>query len=167
MDQRNAKGDEEMGNFRLKAEAGRQDVVITYEIAATASRVFKAMTDPTLLSKWWGPSKYATIVEKLEPRPGGQWRYINRGDQGQEYGFHGVFHLVETAKRIVQTFEFEGMPGHVSLETMTLEERDGKTLITAHAVYQSVEDRDGMVQSGMESGARETYARLEEVVASG
>lgn len=154
-----------MPNFRLKAEPGKQEFTIAYEFNAPAARVFKALTDSALIAKWWGPKQYTTVVDKLEAREGGQWRYINRGADGQEFGFHGVFHLIDSPRRIVQTFEFEGQPGHVCLESMTLEERGGKTLITDHSVFQSVEDRDGMIQSGMESGARESYERLEELVA--
>lgn len=154
-----------MPDFKLKAEPGRQDITITFEINAPAARVFKAMTDASMLEKWWGPRVYTTEVDKLEARPGGQWRFINRAADGGEHGFHGVFHLVEPAKRIVQTFEYEGAPGHVSLESMTLEEKNGKTLITAQSVFQSEEDRAGMMQGGaIESGARDTYARLEELL---
>jgi uncharacterized protein YndB with AHSA1/START domain len=157
-----------MPNFRLKAEPGKQDLTITYEFNAPAARVFKAMTDPKMIEKWWGPSIYTTVVDQLEPKAGGQWRFINRAADGGEFGFHGVFHQVEPARRIVQTFEFEGVPGHVSLESMTMEERDGKTFVTAHSVYQSVEDREGMMQGGgMEAGARESYERLEKVLAGG
>ena len=155
-----------MPNFKMKAEPGKQDITITYELPAPAARVFKAMTDASLLTRWWGPRKYETVVDKLEPRTGGQWRFINRAADGGEHGFHGVFHLVEAPHRLIQTFEYEGAPGHVSLESMTLEERDGKTLVTAQSVFQSVEDRAGMMaDGGMEAGARETYERLEELLA--
>jgi uncharacterized protein YndB with AHSA1/START domain len=154
-----------MPNFKLTAEPGKQDITITYEFNAPAARVFKAMTDAKMIGQWWGPRVYTTEVDKLEPRAGGQWRFINRAADGGEHGFHGVFHLVDAPKRIVQTFEYEGAPGHVSLESMTLEEADGKTLVTAHSVFQSEADRAGMMQGdGMESGARETYERLEELL---
>src|SRR5574340_136111 len=155
-----------MPNFVLKAEPGKQDITITYELHAPAARVFRAMTEAMSLTQWWGPRKYDTIVDKLEPRTGGQWRFINVAADGGEHGFHGVFHLVEAPHRLIQTFEYEGAPGHVSLESMTLEERAGKTFLTAHSVFQSVEDRQGMMaDGGMEEGARETYARLEELLA--
>lgn len=155
-----------MPNFVLKAEPGKQDLTITYEFSAPATRVFKAMTDAKMLTQWWGPRIYETIVDKLEPRTGGQWRFINRAADGGEHGFHGVYHLVEEPRRVVQTFEYEGAPGHVSLESMTLEERDGKTFLTAHSVFQSVEDRAGMMQGdSMEAGARDTYLRLEDLLA--
>jgi uncharacterized protein YndB with AHSA1/START domain len=157
-----------MPNFVLKAEPGKQDLTITYEFHASAARVFKAMTDAKMLAQWWGPRRYDTIVDTLEPRTGGQWRFINVEAGGSQHGFHGVFHLVEAPHRLIQTFEYEGAPGHVSLGSMTLEERGGKTFLTAHSVFQSPEDRAGMMaDGGMEEGARETYTRLEELLTKG
>jgi uncharacterized protein YndB with AHSA1/START domain len=100
----------------------------------------------------------------MEVRPGGQWRYISRDAGGDEYAFHGVYHEILSPERLVYTFEFEGMPGHVLLETITLEEHDGKTTLIDQSVFQSVADRDGMVQSGMESGASESLDRLDELL---
>jgi uncharacterized protein YndB with AHSA1/START domain len=149
----------------FKIEPGKQELSITHVFDAPPDRVFKALTDPRLIAQWWGPRKYETIVDKMEVKVGGIWRFINRDASGAEYAFHGVYHEILAPTRMVQTFEFEGMPGHVSLETATLEDADGKTLFTAHSVYQSVEDRDGNVQAGMEAGARETYERLDEIIA--
>ncbi len=126
--------------------------------------VFRAMTDPDLIPNWWGPRRYTTEVDRMEVKPGGLWRFLNRDADGNEYAFRGVYHDIVAPQRIVQTFEFEGVPGHVSLETATFEEVDGKTSYVGVAVFQSVEDRDAMVQSGMEEGARETMERLAEVV---
>jgi uncharacterized protein YndB with AHSA1/START domain len=84
--------------------------------------------------------------------------------EGNEYGFHGVFHGVPSPDGIVQTFEFEGVPGHVSLDTVTLEERDGRTLVRSVSSFQSVEDRDGMVASGMERGVHDSNERLQELL---
>jgi len=153
--------------LKLIAEPGKQDFVITRVMSVPLERLFKVMTDPALIPQWWGPRKYATIVDQAEFRVGGRWRYINRSADGNEFAFHGVYHSIQAPHSIVQTFEFEGVPGHVSLETMTLEDQGGKTLITAHSVFQSVADRDGMMQEGMEDGANETYDRLEEIAANG
>ena len=101
----------------------------------------------------------------MEVKPGGQWRFIQRDAAGNEYAFHGVYHEVRSPERIVDTFELEGMPGHVSLETCTLEEIGGKTKMTGRSVYQTVEDRDGMLKSGMEEGVFETMDRLAELLA--
>ena len=154
-----------MAKITFTAEAGKQEITITRLFDAAPERVFKAMSDPALIPRWWGPRKYETIVDKLDFREGGTWRFINRDADGTDYGFHGVYHGIEAPQRVVQTFEWEGMPGHVSLETMTLEAVGGRTRLTAQSVFQSVADRDGMMQGDMESGVNETYDRLEEVVA--
>jgi uncharacterized protein YndB with AHSA1/START domain len=154
-----------MAETEIIIEPGRQDIVFRHEFDAPREVVWKALTDPALVANWYGPRKYETIVDELDVRPGGKWRFINRGSDGQEFGFHGVYHAVEAPERMVQTSEFEGVPGHVGLETATLEETDGKTLMTAVALFPSVEDRDMNVANGMEWGARESYQRLEEVIA--
>ncbi|MGH2650321.1 MAG: SRPBCC domain-containing protein, partial [Actinomycetota bacterium] len=100
---------------------------------------------------------------EMDFRPGGKWRVVHKGVEGEEdQGFRGEFREIVRPERIVWTFEWEGMPGHVSVDTLTLEEQDAKTTVTANSVFDSVEDRDGMLNSGMESGAAETYDRLDE-----
>jgi uncharacterized protein YndB with AHSA1/START domain len=155
-----------MGDTEFVIEPGRQDIVITRVFDAPRDVVFRAVTDPKLIPNWWGPAKYEVIVDQADIRPGGTWRYISRDTDGTEYAFRGVFHDVVAPERIVQTFEFEGAPGHVSLETLNLQDLDGKTKYVAVSVYQSIEDRDAVVQSGMEAGAREGFERLDELVRS-
>ena len=151
----------------LSAEPGKQEIVITREFDAPRELVFKVLTDPKLVPQWWGPGRLSTHVDKMDVRPGGQWRFIHRDAEGNEYGFHGVYHEVLAPERIIDTFEFEGLPetGHVTLETMKLEELPGgRTRLTTQSVYQSVADRDGTLQSGMEDGVSETYDRLAELM---
>jgi uncharacterized protein YndB with AHSA1/START domain len=163
---RSDKGDIGMNKTNLIAEPGKQDIVLTRLFDAPPELLFRAFTDPELRARWWGPRRYTTIVDKMDVRPGGVWRFINRDEEGNESGFHGVYHDVVSPERLVFTFEYEGMPGHVLLETVTLESQNGKTLLTDQSVFQSLADRDGMLQSGMESGANESMDRLEELVAS-
>jgi uncharacterized protein YndB with AHSA1/START domain len=153
-----------MGKLTLVAEPGKHDILMTREFDAPLDLVFKAFTDPALISNWWGTKNSTTVVDKLEARAGGSWRFIERDADGNEYSFRGVFHEVTAPSRLVQTFEFEGIPGHVLLETITFEEHNGKTLMKDLSVFQSVEDRDGMIQSGMESGAEESWQRLDEIL---
>jgi uncharacterized protein YndB with AHSA1/START domain len=151
----------------ISAEPGKQEIVITREFDAPRELVFKVFTDPKLVPQWWGPGRLSTIVDKMDVRPGGQWRFVHRDADGNEYGFHGVYHEVLAPERIIDTFEFEGLPetGHVTLETMKLEELPGgRTRLTTQSVYQSVADRDGTLQSGMEDGVNETYDRLAELL---
>ncbi|MGH3786737.1 MAG: SRPBCC family protein [Pseudonocardiaceae bacterium] len=155
-----------MGDTEFIIEPGRQDIVMTRIFDAPRDVVFTAFTDPKLIPKWWGPARYETTVDRADVRPGGLWRYVQRGPDGTEYGFKGVYHDIVAPERVVQTFEFEGMPGHVALATATFEEVDGKTKYVGIDVYQSVEDRDGMAQSGMEEGANESMDRLAELLRS-
>ena len=141
-----------------------REIQLTRTFDAPRELVWKAMTEARLVEQWWGPRRYTAHVDKLDLRVGGAWRYLNRGADGQEFWFNGVFREIVPPERLVWTFEFEGFPGHVSVETMTLEEHDGKTTLTATAVFDTVEDRDGMIQSGMEEGAAESYDRLEELL---
>lgn len=153
-----------MGETEFVIEPGRQDIVMTRVFDAPRDVVFKAFTDPALIPKWWGPRRYETFVDRAEVRSGGRWRFVSRDTDGTEYGFKGVYHDIVAPDRVVQTFEFEGMPGHVSLETATFDEVDGRTRYVGISVFQSVEDRDGMAQSGMEEGASESMDRLAEIL---
>jgi uncharacterized protein YndB with AHSA1/START domain len=143
-----------------------REIVLTREFDAPRELVFKAMTDPEAIPKWWGPRRFVTIVDQMDLRPGGAWRFINRDADGTEYGFHGVYREILAPSRLVYTFEFEGFPGHASLETITLEEHDGKTTSVDTIVFDSKEDRDGTLQSGMATGAAESMDRLAELVAA-
>jgi uncharacterized protein YndB with AHSA1/START domain len=136
---------------------------MTRAFNAPRDLVFRAFTEKDLIERWWGPRRYTTKVDKLDCRPGGQWRFLNMGEDG-EFAFRGEFREIVPPEKIVWTFEFEGMPGHIAVETLTLEERDGQTIVTATSVYDSKEDRDGMLNSGMEEGAAESYDRLEELL---
>jgi len=152
----------------ITAEPGKQELLITREFDAPRELVFKTITDPQLIPQWWGPRYLSTEVDKMDLRPGGQWRYINRDAQGTVYAFHGVYHEVLAPERVIDTFEFEGLPetGHVTLETMRLEALPGaRTRLTVQSIFQSIADRDGTLESGMEAGLRDTYDRLEELLA--
>jgi uncharacterized protein YndB with AHSA1/START domain len=151
-----------MTKTKFIAEPGKQEIVMTRVFDAPPERVFKASMDPNLIPQWWGPKSLTTTVDKMDVRPGGVWRYIQRDADGSEFAFHGVYHEI-SQKSLVQTMEFEGMPGHVLLEIVTLEDINGKTRLTEKSVFESVEDRDGMLKSGMEEGATETMERLAEL----
>jgi uncharacterized protein YndB with AHSA1/START domain len=149
---------------RIIAEPRKQEVIITRVFDAPRNLVFKAYTDPNLIPQWWGPKRFTTTIDKMDVKPGGLWRFVQRDTAGNEYAFHGVYHEILSPERLVDTFEFEGMPGHVSLETLTLEEIGGKTKVTGRSVFQTVEDRNDMLKSGMEEGVFETMDRLAELL---
>jgi uncharacterized protein YndB with AHSA1/START domain len=151
----------------ITAEPGKQEMVITREFDAPRELVFQAFTDPQLIPQWWGPRHLSTEVDKMDVRPGGQWRFLNRDAEGKAYAFHGVYHEIRAPERMIDTFEFEALPetGHVSLETLTLEALPGgRTRLTAQSVFQSVADRDGMLQSGMEEGLTDSHERLAQLL---
>jgi len=155
---------ESLSSTYVIAVPGKQELTTTYFFHAPASLVFKAYTDPKLIPQWWGPRDLTTRIEKLEVKKGGIWRYIQHDAAGKEYAFNGVYHEVTAPKRLVHTFEWEGMPGHILLSTVTLQEQNGMTKVIEQSVFQSVEDRDGMYNMGMESGAIESGERLAELL---
>jgi uncharacterized protein YndB with AHSA1/START domain len=131
---------------------------------APREQVFEAHSKCEHLTNWWGRAGSTLSVCDLDFRPGGKWRFVERQEDGEEYGFRGEFREIVRPERIVWTFEFEGMPGKISVDALTFTERDGKTVLTAVSHFDSKEDRDGMAASGMEEGANETWDRLAEYV---
>jgi len=150
--------------FTLKRD--ERKVIMERVFDAPREVVWKSMTDPNLIPRWWGPEKYPTSVEKMDVKVGGAWRFISKDADGNEFAFSGVYKEIDPPQRLVQTFNFEPIgPGHESTETAQLEQtEDGKTKITLTSVYLSLEDFDGVIESGMETGARETWARLAKLV---
>ena len=150
------------------------------KLESTMERVFdaprellwKAHTDKDLMAKWWGPKAYEVIVEKYDFRKGGSWRISHKGkdEKGEEatYAFYGDFLDIKEPESITWTFNFEPIgPGHEITETVSFEEIEpGKTKVTTISHYKSIEDLEGMLQSGMEQGANETWDRLEDLVRS-
>jgi uncharacterized protein YndB with AHSA1/START domain len=132
---------------------------------APRDRVFEVYTDPKLIPEWWGPRDWTTVVDRMDVRSGGDWRFVMRDSDGSESGFRGTYREVTPPERIVQTFEWEGMPGHVSVETATFEDLGDSTRVTTVSIFHTTEERDGMLGSGMEGGLNETYARLDELLA--
>ncbi|TMG01952.1 MAG: polyketide cyclase [Chloroflexi bacterium] len=142
------------------------EIVMTREFDAPRELVFEAHSKCEHLEKWWGPRKYSLEVCEMDFRPGGKYRFLHRGPDGlEEHGFRGEYREIVPPEKIAWTFEWEGMPGHISLDTLTLEDLGGgRTKLVSHSRFDSKEDRDGMLQSGMEEGAGETYDRLAEFV---
>jgi len=153
-----------MAETSITAEPGKQVVIITRTFDAPRELVFKTSSDPKLIPEWWGPRRFTTTVDKMEVKPGGIWRFVQKDGEGNEFAFHGVYHDIKPPERVIQTFEFEGMRGHVVMETVSFKERDSKTKMIEKSVFETVEDRDGMLKSGMAEGANETTDRLAELL---
>jgi uncharacterized protein YndB with AHSA1/START domain len=149
---------------QIDAPSGVPFIEMRRVFAAPRALVYRAFFEPDLLIQWLGPRKYRMTIETMEVRDGGRYRYTHHDDQGNAWVFHGVYHGNPTEDGAVQTFEFEGAPGHVSLDKVTFEERDGRTVVRTHSVFQSVEARDAMVQSGMAEGVNDGYDRLEALI---
>ncbi|TMF01944.1 MAG: ATPase [Chloroflexi bacterium] len=128
-------------------EPGKQELTSTVVLDAPRELVFRAYTDPKLFAQWWGPRRYENKIEKFDSRPGGEWRVVQRGDDGSEFGFRGVNHDVVAPERICATFEFEGVPGHVLLQTVNFEPLGQKTRLVEQLVFQSVEDDPARVRA--------------------
>ncbi len=154
-----------MAATQISADPGVPFIDISREFDAPRDLLYRAYTEPELLAQWLGPRRLEMRVERYDVRDGGRWRYVHREADGTEYGFHGVFHGTPSPSGIVQTFEFEGAPGHVSLDSLVFEEHGARTVVRAHSVYQSVAARDAMVQSGMQAGVTEGMDRLAELLA--
>lgn len=125
--------------------------------------VFEAHTKCEHLKHWWGRGN--PLDCEIDFRVGGHYRFVEHAD-GNEYGFHGEILEIQAPERMVSTFEFEGMPGHVCVVTLELTEEAGKTTLTSISRFDTKEDRDGMASSGMESGAAQSYAALDKLLES-
>jgi uncharacterized protein YndB with AHSA1/START domain len=155
-----------MSSTEITAEPGIPQIIVSREFDAPSDLVYRAHVDPDLLERWLGPRDLTLTVERWAARDGGTWRYVSTGADGVTHGFRGVFHGDPSPRSIVQTLEYEGAPGHVALQTTEFTEHDGRTLVRSVTAFQSVEDRDAMVASGMERGTRESGDRLTELLAT-
>lgn len=152
---------------KLTVEPGKQELFIEREFDAPKALVFQTFNEPELIAQWLHPDNMDIQIEKYDGKTGGAYRFLNTDTSGQTYAFNGTLHEVTAPERIIRTFEFEGLPepGHVVLEFLTFEAMPGnRTKILIQSVFKSVADRDGMVQSGMESGMNEGFAKLEKLL---
>lgn len=152
-----------MGTTEIIAPDGQPVIDMRRDFAAPRALLHRAYTDPALVTQWLGPKQYEMVIDEWDMRDGGRYRYVHHDDAGNAYAFHGVFHST-SIEGLVQTFEFEGAPGHVSMDTLRFEEHEGRTTIHVRSVFQSVEDRDAMVAAGMGDGVNQGYDRLEALI---
>ena len=145
------------------------DLVFERTFDATREQVWKALTDPEIVPKWWGPHGTTATIAEMDVRPGGKWRYISRAADREDVTFYGEYLEVDPPRGYKWTFMFdvEGVGPMGGPETFTLEEIDGKTLVRSVGHMGSVEALEGALSSGMVPGAIETWDRLEAVLADG
>ncbi len=164
---RNDRGKRYMDEGTEFVRKSEREFVFARTLDAPRELVWKAWTDPARIPEWWGPRRYETIVDEMDVRPGGRWRFRNRDAEGNDFAFHGEYREVVPPERLVQTFVFEGAPRSHMVETATLKEERGRTTLTIASVFHGPkEDLEAMIGSGMEEGARETYDRFTELVAA-
>ena len=157
--------DQQQANTATVTTPTDREIHVVREFEAPRDRVFAAYTDPKLIPEWWGPRGTTTTVDRMEVETGGDWRFLVRNEDGSETAFRGTFREITPPERIVQTFEWEGMKGYVSVETATFEDLGDRTRVVSTSIFHTTEERDGMLGSGMEGGMNETYARLDELLA--
>ena len=142
-----------------------REIRIERTFDAPRERVWRAMTDPALVAQWWGRGN-RLVIERDEVVRGGHWRYVEHAPDGV-HGFEGRYREVVPPERVVRTFEWDGMPGHVAVETATLEDLgDGRTRLVSVSLFHTTAERDGMLGSGMEGGLNESHAALDRVLAA-
>ncbi len=143
-----------------------REILITRTFDAPAARVFDAWTTPDQVRQWWGSDDAPLVVCDIDLRVGGSWRYVVRGGDGTEMGWHGTYREIERPGRLVSTEVFEGFPDAEAVNTATLTEEDGTTTLTVTVLHASKENRDGHLNSGMEAGMQIVLDRLEDLVRS-
>lgn len=154
---------------KIIAEEGKQELFMIRPFDLPVQLLFDAYTDPALLVQWMSHSHTQMIVEKLENRAHGSWRFVHTDKAGNKYCFNGVIHLFDAPQRIIRTFEMENTSGgvNVQLEFLTFEALSESTSqLTVQTLYKSSGDRDTMIKYGMEKGANMAHNRLQEVLNS-
>jgi len=147
------------------SKPGDREIRVERVFDATRDRVWRAFTDRDQLAQWWGRGN-RLVVERLEVERGGHWRFVEHTPDGEVHGFEGRFREVTPKSRLVQTFEWDGMPGYVSVQTLDLEDLgDGRTRVVSTAQFFTPEERDGMLDSGMQGGLEQSYAALDALLA--
>ncbi|MFF0271613.1 SRPBCC domain-containing protein [Kribbella sp. NPDC004536] len=150
--------------MKVIAEPGEPQIVIVKTFNASRQLLFRAYTEPDLIKRWLGPADLDLVVNQLDPRHGGRWRWTHYDKAGKGYVFHGLYHGEPTPERIVQTYEFDQAPGTVYLNLITFDEADGVTTLTQRTLFFATEDRDLYVAGGMERGIRASMQQLEDLV---
>jgi uncharacterized protein YndB with AHSA1/START domain len=152
-------------DFKFEVDSELAEIIVTQVFDAPREKMWKAATDPKYIPQWWGPRNLITTIDKLDLKPGGAWRFVQRDPKGEEFAFRGVYKVVKPPQELSYTFEWEAMPGHILTESMVLEQEGEKTRSVSSIVFPSKEDMQGMLDTGMEMGNREGFERMVELLA--
>lgn len=150
--------------LEIIANPGEPTILSRRVIKAPRALVWELFTRAEHLKRWWGPRWLTMVSCEVDLRVGGSYRFVLRAPDGQECGFRGEYHEIIPQEKVVNTFVFEPLPEQGALQTLTMEEVQGRTVVSTITLHQSVANRDGHLASGMEAGMRDTYARLDELV---
>jgi uncharacterized protein YndB with AHSA1/START domain len=142
-----------------------REIRMEREFNAPRDLVWRAYTEPELVKKWWGRGN-KLVIDKFEPERGGHWRFVEHGPDGT-HGFEGRFREVTKPTRMIQSFEWDGMPAHVCINFAEFQELPGdRTKVVTTSLFHTKEERNGMLQSGMETGLEQSYQALDKLLAS-
>ena len=155
----------QQANAATVTAEGDREIITERVFDAPRERVFQAYVDPELIPQWWGGAG-TTVVDKMDVRVGGDWRYVTDHPEYGQSAFRGTYREIDPPSKLEQTFEWEGMPGHICVETATFEDLGGRTKVTTRSLFHTTEERDGMLAS-MEGGPDESYEQLDELLARG
>jgi uncharacterized protein YndB with AHSA1/START domain len=156
-----------MSTNNLVVKREEKTIEMSRVFNATPERLWRIYTDPAMIPKWWGPRQLTTVVEKMDVRVGGTWRYIQTDTDGTVHPFRGEYLVVDAPKLLVATFEYEPMAGHIITDNYHFEALpDSKTRVLVKSIFASLEALEGMMQSGMEEGATESWDRMGELLAA-
>ncbi len=165
------------GKNKSNGASAEREFVISRVLDATRDRVYRAWTDPSVLSQWWGPRGYTNPVCETDLRPGGVWRITMRSPEGVEYPIKGVYREVVEGRRLVLVEDWKdhpvefletirkavgGNPTTEALNTVTFDEHGSKTKLTIRTHFETPAVRDAMVKMGMNDGWSQSLDRLEE-----
>ncbi|AKM82708.1 TPA: hypothetical protein DD449_00775 [Candidatus Berkelbacteria bacterium] len=154
-----------MEKTKITTEPDKLKIVIERVLNAPRELVWKAFNDPELIVQWWGLRDQTTVIEKMEVKPGGEWRFISHNPDGSKDIFYGEYKEIKPPYLVSQTFNYEPIGlGHESLDTVDLSEMDGKTKLKTTSVFKTLDDLNGMIGSGMEKGVNESYERLDDLL---
>jgi len=145
-------------------EREKQEVTVSRLFDAPREIVYKVFTEPEHKKKWWRCNTITNVSVEMDVRNGGLWRIVQQDETGKQYVMYGEYLEIIPQEKIVNTYEFDGMPGHVITETTTFEDHDGKTMLTITSQFQSIEDLEGMIKAGMESGTMESLEHANELI---
>lgn len=151
-----------MPDLKIEAVPGEPVLLMTRSFAAPRALVWKALSEPDHLLRWFGPHEHVNEVLEFDFRLGGKWRIRSSMRDNQQVTFFGEFRQIEAPRLLTQTFAFDGLPeGAYSVDSVELIEEGGRTIYRARSVFPDIASRDGMLQSGMETGVVEGFERLD------